>query len=116
MTALVSEQLLPSYCIHTGSRLDRALLVKFMQLTYQELFPGQNFSHLAQTVEQYFSPETPLWWVDFIGKRQEARGEWQEEESTPSLLTPQRQFSQWGGSGSPLGIGGKGFLVEDFAF
>lgn len=74
--------------IYAGSSFDRALLVKFMQLTYQELFPGQDFSHLAQTVEQYFSPETPLWWVDFIGKGQEAKGEGQEEESTPSLLTP----------------------------
>jgi GNAT superfamily N-acetyltransferase len=34
-----------------------------MQRTYQELYPEQNFSHLAQTVEQYFSTETPLWWV-----------------------------------------------------
>lgn len=39
-----------------------------MQLTYQELFPEQDFSHLALTVEQYFSKETPLWWVDFVGK------------------------------------------------
>ena len=39
-----------------------------MQRTYQELFPEQDFSHLAQTVEQFFSKETPLWWVEFIGK------------------------------------------------
>ena len=95
----MSEQLLPGYTIHAGSSLDRALLVKFMQLTYQELFPEQDFSHLAHTVEQFFSKETPLWWVEFLGKgqvargegqeveflgkRQEARGEGQEEESTP---------------------------------
>lgn len=35
-----------------------------MQRTYQELVPEQDFSHLAQTVEQYFSKETPLWWVE----------------------------------------------------
>jgi ribosomal protein S18 acetylase RimI-like enzyme len=35
-----------------------------MQLTYQDLFPLQDFSHLAQTVEQYFSISTPLWWVE----------------------------------------------------
>jgi len=35
-----------------------------MQVTYQELFPQENFSHLARTVEQYFSIDTPLWWVD----------------------------------------------------
>jgi hypothetical protein len=59
-----SEQLLSNYWIYAGSSLDRALLVKFMQLSYQELFPEQNFSHLARTVEQYFSKETPLWWVN----------------------------------------------------
>jgi len=60
----VSEQLLPGYCIRPGSGLDRALLVKFMQQTYQELFQEQDFSHLPQTVEQYFSNKTPLWWVE----------------------------------------------------
>lgn len=59
----MSFQLLPDYSIHAGSSLDRALLVKFMQKSYQELFPEHDFSHLAQTVEQYFSKETPLWWV-----------------------------------------------------
>lgn len=61
------SELLPGYTIRSGSSLDRALLIKFMQLTYQELFPEQDFSHLARTVEQYFSQETPLWWVDFVG-------------------------------------------------
>lgn len=60
----MSEQPLPKYSLRAGSRLDRALLVKFMQQTYQELFPEQDFSHLARTVEQYFSKETPLWWVE----------------------------------------------------
>ena len=60
----MSELLLPGYQLRTGSTLDRALLVKFMHLTYQELYPQQNFAHLAETVDQYFSPKTPLWWVD----------------------------------------------------
>jgi ribosomal protein S18 acetylase RimI-like enzyme len=51
------------YSIQPGSTLDKSLLVKFIQRTYQELFPGQNFSHLSRTVEQYFSTDTPLWWV-----------------------------------------------------
>jgi ribosomal protein S18 acetylase RimI-like enzyme len=55
--------LLPGYSIHEGSTVDQALLVKFMQRTYQEQFPNQNFSHLTRTVEQYFSRDTPLWWV-----------------------------------------------------
>ena len=57
--------LIPSYKIRKGSTLDRALLVKFMQLTYQDIFPNQDFSHLSKTVEQYLSSETPLWWVNF---------------------------------------------------
>ncbi|NJN59148.1 MAG: GNAT family N-acetyltransferase [Leptolyngbyaceae cyanobacterium SL_5_9] len=34
-----------------------------MRRTYQELYPDQSFAHLARTVEQYLSKETPLWWV-----------------------------------------------------
>lgn len=56
--------LVPGYQLRRGTGLDRALLVKFMQSTYRELYPTQDFAHLAQTVEQYFSNETPLWWVD----------------------------------------------------
>ena len=29
----------------------------------QEQFPNQNFSHLTRTIEQYFSRDTPVWWV-----------------------------------------------------
>jgi ribosomal protein S18 acetylase RimI-like enzyme len=77
MNASASEQLPSGYSIHPGSSLDRSLLVKFMQLSYREIFPEQNFSHLARTVEQYFSQDTPLWWV--IGERREARGERRED-------------------------------------
>jgi ribosomal protein S18 acetylase RimI-like enzyme len=34
-----------------------------MQRTYQELYPQQSFAHLAQTVEQYLSKNTPIGWV-----------------------------------------------------
>ncbi|MEA5509045.1 GNAT family N-acetyltransferase [Crocosphaera sp. UHCC 0190] len=56
---------LPSpYQLQRGSTLDHAKLLKFMQLTYQELFPEQSdFSHLKKTVSQYFSAKTPLWWI-----------------------------------------------------
>ena len=57
-------ELIQGYKVRAGSSLDRALLVKFMQKTYQELAPEQDFSHLALTVEQYLSRETPLWWVN----------------------------------------------------
>ncbi|HEY9640852.1 MAG TPA: GNAT family N-acetyltransferase [Coleofasciculaceae cyanobacterium] len=55
---------IPGYSLRSGSGLDRALLVKFMQRTYQELYPGREFAHLARTVEQYLSAETSLWWVE----------------------------------------------------
>ncbi|NEP60902.1 MAG: GNAT family N-acetyltransferase [Symploca sp. SIO2G7] len=60
-----SEQILPGYCLRSGLGREQATLLKFMQLSYQELFPEQDdFSHLAVTVEKYFSQETPLWWVE----------------------------------------------------
>ena len=65
----MAEKLLPDYTIRSGSTLDRALLVKFMQRTYQDMFPKQDFSHLSQTVEQYLSPDTPLWWVEYSGEK-----------------------------------------------
>jgi GNAT superfamily N-acetyltransferase len=67
----VAEKLLQDYTVRSGSSLDRALLVKFMQRTYQGMFPQQDFSHLSQTVEQYLSPDTPLWWVYSAEKKEQ---------------------------------------------
>jgi ribosomal protein S18 acetylase RimI-like enzyme len=48
-----------------GSSKDKAQLIQFMNLMYQELFPNQkDFNHLNITVDQYFSTETPLWWIE----------------------------------------------------
>lgn len=44
-----------------------------MQRTYQDMSPNRDFAHLAKTVEQYFSSETPLWWVDFLKQGDEQR-------------------------------------------
>lgn len=53
------------YRLKQGKLIDQALLVRFMDLTYQELFPQQqDFRHLINTVQQYFSSDTPLWWVE----------------------------------------------------
>ncbi|PSB49661.1 GNAT family N-acetyltransferase [Cyanosarcina cf. burmensis CCALA 770] len=60
----MTQQLLPGYSIHSGTNQDRTLLLQFMQQSYQEIFPKQNFAHLTRTVEQYFSRDTPLWWVE----------------------------------------------------
>ncbi len=65
----MSEQLLPGYIIRRGSLLERSLLLKFMQRTYQDIFPNEDFSHLEQTVKQYFSSDTPLWWVEEEGEQ-----------------------------------------------
>ncbi len=34
-----------------------------MQRTYHEVEATDSYAHLAHTVEQYLSNETPLWWV-----------------------------------------------------
>lgn len=57
----------PQYRLVPGSGVDRALLVQYMQRTYAELFPGGTYAHLATVVDQYFSRETPLWWVESDG-------------------------------------------------
>ena len=58
------------YRLRIGSALDRALLVKFMQRTYQEIGARHPLSHLAETVDRHFSRDTPLWWVDSVGDTQ----------------------------------------------
>lgn len=60
----MSSQLPSDYRLQVGSTLDRALLVKFMQRTYQELHPTGDLTHLAVTIEQYLSNQTPIWWVE----------------------------------------------------
>lgn len=81
----MSEQLLPGYHIRRGSTLDRSLLVKFMQRTYQDMFPNQDFAHLEQTVKQYFSGDTPLWWVE--EEEEKGAGE-QKNRNFSSAPTP----------------------------
>ncbi|PZV10871.1 MAG: GNAT family N-acetyltransferase [Leptolyngbya sp.] len=44
-----------------------------MQCTYAEIEPTGTYSHLAVTVDQYFSQKTPLWWVKRSGKRSDER-------------------------------------------
>jgi ribosomal protein S18 acetylase RimI-like enzyme len=58
-------QLPHGYSLRKGEARDRALLVKFLRHTYKELFPyQQHFVHLIKTVDDYFSRETPLWWIE----------------------------------------------------
>ena len=60
----MEDNLQDGYKLRRGTLKDSSLLNKFMYLTYQELFPHQHdFSHLAETVSNYFSSQTPLWFV-----------------------------------------------------
>jgi GNAT superfamily N-acetyltransferase len=53
------------YRLKKGTKSDRDFLVKYMELTYQELYPAQrDFCHLRTTVNQYFGDRTPLWLVE----------------------------------------------------
>lgn len=83
------------YSLRHGSTLDKPQLVKFMHRTYRELLPEGETAHLLQTVEQYFSQETPLWWVDW-------RGEQANQPSGPSGFPHSYSFSSiaclWVGS------------------
>ncbi len=52
------------YRLVDGERRDRHWLTLFLRQTYGAVFPEQkDFSHLRETVEQYFCRQTPLWWV-----------------------------------------------------
>jgi ribosomal protein S18 acetylase RimI-like enzyme len=55
---------LTEYQLVTGTAIDVTTLLKFLQVTYQELYPHQqDYRHLQSTVDRYFSAETPLWFV-----------------------------------------------------
>ena len=42
----------------------RPLLIEYMQLTYQEVYPDrEDFDNLQETVNSYFSSSTPVWLV-----------------------------------------------------
>jgi GNAT superfamily N-acetyltransferase len=61
------------YRLVSGSSFDRGVLLRCLQATHQELRqlqlpepvqPPSSDSHLINMVEQYLSPDTPLWWVE----------------------------------------------------
>lgn len=81
----MSDWLIPGYRLREGSRLDRALLLKFMRRTYQELYPDRDFNHLADTVERYFSSQTPLWWVEVAGE--------EDSQNAAAYFSPLRTIS-----------------------
>lgn len=55
---------LTQYQLVTGSTINATSLLKFLQTTYQELYPEQqDYQHLKFTVDRYLSTQTPLWFV-----------------------------------------------------
>lgn len=54
------------YQLRRGSTLDRALLLKLTRRTYGELHPNASLSHLGETIDQYFSARTPVWFVEGV--------------------------------------------------
>jgi ribosomal protein S18 acetylase RimI-like enzyme len=55
---------LTNYRPIAGTASDIPTLLRFLQLTYQELYPQQqDYRHLQSTVDRYFSAETPLWFA-----------------------------------------------------
>jgi GNAT superfamily N-acetyltransferase len=46
------------------------ILTGFMVKTYQEVYPQGRFEHLPQTVAQFFSSDTPVWWIETVENRQ----------------------------------------------
>ena len=52
------------YLLVTGTSIDLANLLRFLQITYQELYPHQqDYRHLQFTVDRYFTRQTPVWFV-----------------------------------------------------
>lgn len=51
------------YTPESATKHRRALLLEFLKRTYQDLYPDHTFDHLGRTVKQYFSADTPTWWV-----------------------------------------------------
>jgi ribosomal protein S18 acetylase RimI-like enzyme len=62
---MINNPLPQNYTFRKGQARDRALLVKFLRHTYKELFPHQSsFVHLIKTVDDHFTLNSPLWWVE----------------------------------------------------
>ncbi|MEO0373955.1 MAG: GNAT family N-acetyltransferase [Cyanobacteria bacterium P01_A01_bin.17] len=53
----------PGFQLRLGRSADQALLLTFMQKTYREAYPQCQIEHLAETVSQYWSKDSPVWFV-----------------------------------------------------
>lgn len=51
------------FSLRLGTKGERYLLLRFMQRTYAELYPDNDYQHLQDVIDQYWSANTPYWWV-----------------------------------------------------
>lgn len=47
--------------LRSGTTTERHLLLRFMQRTYSELYPNNDYHHLREVIDQYWSEQTPYW-------------------------------------------------------
>lgn len=73
MGRLISPWTVPGFCLRVGTSADRALLLQFMGQAYQETHPSCSLQHLSQTLDQYWSHDTPVWFVRTMGNGQAHR-------------------------------------------
>ena len=60
----LKNSLLPEgFRVDHGTTTDRALLLKFLHRSYREAYPEAGFAHLQNTLYNYFTADTPLWWA-----------------------------------------------------
>jgi GNAT superfamily N-acetyltransferase len=53
-----------NYHLRCGHHRDRLLLLQFLERAYQEHYPAHSFTHLKTTLDQYWSDQTPVWFID----------------------------------------------------
>jgi ribosomal protein S18 acetylase RimI-like enzyme len=53
-----------NYQLRRGHQRDRLLLLQFLEQAYQEQYPTHPFTHLKITLDQYWSDQTPVWFMD----------------------------------------------------
>ncbi len=59
----MGKSFVPGFSSRIGAKGEQYLLLQFMQRTYQELYPGNDYQHLRAVIDQYWSTDTPFWLV-----------------------------------------------------
>jgi len=59
----LNTSLVPGFKARLGTKGEQYLLLQFMQWTYAELYPGHDYHHLQAVIDQYWSTDTPYWFI-----------------------------------------------------